>query len=211
MIIPFKVEKYERLKLFQHVNHCFKFNDKRELIAGCVENPSKFNPKAIKFKAISGGDATLGSETVLKKCSVYSIKEISYEGLFSPTSQYLLYHMIGPRKSDLEKELSSGYLIIGEWSLPPKLGEVRKETVKTMKENMPKQQDATMKKSYKMMFDYLAPKQNVMMVKSANPKYDFMLVFGMLPDQINSFSVTQPGNEKAAGNKKIKQVEFMMS
>ena len=192
------------------MNHNFKFNDKWELIAGCVENPSNFNPKSLKFKAVSGGDATLGGETVLKKCSVYSVKEISHDGLFLPLGLNL-YHMIGPRKTDLEKELSSGYLITGEWSLPSKLVELRKEAIKKIKEERPAQPDANMLKSHQTVFDYLTPKQDVMMIKSANPKYDFMLVFGVIPVQMTSFSVAYPGHDKTAGNKKIKQVEFMMN
>ena len=181
------------------------------MIAGCVADPDSRKPAKMTFK-VEKGVGKLGSDIILKNCQAYQIKELTYEGFFKDSGLYVLYDLIGPRKSDLEKVASSGYAILGDWTVSKKMQDARNNCIKLQREHPADKKDKKAQESQKMMLDYLTmPGQRVLMLKSADPTNDFSLVFGLIPIQNKDFKFAPKDVDKMKTNKKLASLEFAMN
>ncbi len=160
---------------------------------------------------VEKGVGKLGNDVVLRNCSAYLIKELTYEGFFKHSGEYVLYNMIGPRKKDLEKKVSGGYAILGDWTISTKMQEARDRVVKLHEESMAQETDEQTRKSHQMMLDYLIPTQRVLILKSSDAKNDFTLAYGLTPIQDRDFKFAPENSKKMKDNKRLVSVEFTLN
>ena len=176
-------------------------------MSGSVLVPEEHEPAKRTF-SLEKGEGKLDGQIILRNCKAYHVNALTTEGFFDPFSLQLLFHLIGPRKNELNKINAPGYIILGDWKVPEIVVEARKKAAEISKTHQAKEKNPQSRKSYQMMIDYLKPVQKVLYLKSSDPKKDFSVVFGVIPNQVAQVTSPNSAMTKTIGLKNVDKCKF---